>query len=728
MSVTQHALPDARHCCTADDAVRLLRTLLEQGGDAWVVERDGERELRVDAPKSLLTEGVVASLRAHKPAMLDWLAAQGYRYPVYPTTVGQRALWTLHQLDPADTAYNLIYVAELTAAVERRHLASALARLIERHEILRTTYEEREGRVVQRVHAPSGADGHCLMELDWRGHSAGTVDRKLRALADKPFDLARGPVLRAYWIATDDRPLLALCFHHIAADFWSLEVMVSELALHHRAIREDRVVALPELTCQYRDHARAEQAFLASEQAEAQWRYWNAAVPEPDQALELPLDFPRPETQTTVGDEHHRQLPQALSDALRDLAGRLGSTPYATMLAAFQLLLAYYADQSRFPMGTPAAGRNRAALEPMVGYFANPMVFPVALEPAMTFEDWVASVRGQLIQQLEHADYPFSLLVERLYRERGCRRDVRRPPLFQVNFAWDKVRAPAQHPCARDLVPALEGLVARDRMFFQRGCNFDLSVTVIDRDEGGMDLGIKYNTDLFRPETARAFLDDYVALLEAIRARPQARVIDLVPAAAAPARPPALPDAAASARRFEQVIAHWARWRPEASAIDEAGETLTYAGLAETGARVARELLARGAQPGERVVLALERSSAWLIAVIACWFAGLCPVPLDPRWPRERREDIRSRAGQPATTPAARAWPRSIPGRICTKPRARRARTRLYRHCPTRISLHTCFTPPVQPDRRRVWKCRTARSTGTPRASRHSSTCRRPRN
>src|SRR5262249_8712085 len=274
--------------------------------------------------------------------------------------------------------------------------------------------------------------------LDLRGLPEAERESKARELtvaeARKPFDLACGPLLRANLLRLgDEEHLLLVTVHHIAADGWSMRVLVRELAEAYAAFAAGHEVRLPELPVQYADHAIWQRQPLQGEVFEEQLAYWRGRLAGAPPALNLPTDHPRATGQTYHGARHPFRVPAGLAEGARALGQQHGCTPYMVLLAAFQVLLSRYSSQDDFCVGSPITGRNRPEIEGLAGLFVNTLVLRADLSSDPTFAELLGRVRETCLGAYAHQDLPFERLVEELRPQR----DPSRHPLFQVLFALD---------------------------------------------------------------------------------------------------------------------------------------------------------------------------------------------------------------------------------------------------------------------------------------------------
>jgi amino acid adenylation domain-containing protein len=557
-----------------------------------------------------------------------------------PLSFAQQRLWFLSQLDPASPVYNLSSAYRLRGPLNTTVLERSLNEIVRRHESLRTMFPVVDGRPVQVV-TPHQA--FALPVIDLR--ALGRREKEARAMrltsehAQRPFDLAQGPLFRAALVQlTAEESVLLVSMHHIVSDGWSMGVFFRELAALYAAFSSGKASPLPELPVQYTDFAVWQRQWLQGEVLEQQLAYWKQQLAGSPPRLELPADRPRPLTQTYRGARQALVLPPPLSDALRALSQREGVTLFMTLLAAFQTLLSRYTGQPDILVGSPIAGRNRVATEGLIGFFVNTLVLRTDLSGEPTFRQLLHRVREVASEAYMHQDLPFERLVEELQPERILSHSA----LFQVffnmlNLGDHRLELPG---CVAERfpTPAVES-------------KFDLTLYVRDQ-HGGLHFSLVYNTDLFGQERMAEMLAQWRQLLAQIVAQPDERIdrYSLVtPAAAARLPNPAQRLRATWEGAVQARFSAQARRVPDQMAVVDTCHAWTYAELEARSNQLANYLGAHGLQPQEVVAIYAHRSSALVWALLGVLKAGGAFLILDPGYPTSRLIEC-LRAAKP------RAW------------------------------------------------------------------------
>ena len=424
-----------------------------------------------------------------------------------PASFAQQRLWFLDQLEPGQATYNLPVAVRLAGDLNREALSKAFDELIRRHESLRTTFRGVDGQPIQVI-APALAmdlpveDLSGLPEADREPEAI----RRLRDEARRPFDLARGPLIRASLVRLGDREHVAVVnMHHVISDGWSIGVLVRDMAALYDAFAHGRPSPLPPLPIQYADYAAWQREWLRGDALKAQVDFWTKALADLPN-LELPTDRPRPAIRVGRGGEARSKLPLELVGQIKALGREEGGTVFMTLLASFQALLSRYSGMEDVAVGSPIAGRTRSEVEDLIGFFANTIVFRGDLAGDPTFRDLLRRTKASVLGAIAHQDMPFDQLVTALRPAR----DTGRTPLFQVMFALQNAPLPPLESPEMAMTPIpVNSQTART----------DLTLFAAEEADG-LDATLEYDLDLFEPATAERMLRHWRTLLESVVADP----------------------------------------------------------------------------------------------------------------------------------------------------------------------------------------------------------------
>jgi amino acid adenylation domain-containing protein len=545
-----------------------------------------------------------------------------------PLSFSQERLWFLDKLQPGSAAFNMPVAVRLRGALDPSLLAHSLSASVQRHESLRTTFGAAHGQPFQRIHEELRVP---LPLVDLSGLAQPARDAELRrriaAEAGAPFDLERGPLLRArlFRCAAGDWALL-VNLHHIVADGWSLQVLIRELGRSYAAFAAGEPSPLPPLAVQYADFAAWQRRRLQGEVLERHLGYWRRQLSGVLPVLDLPTDRVRPPVQTFHGASRSALLPPQLAADLRALGRSQGATLFMSLFAAFNLLLQRYSGQDDLLIGIPIAGRNRAQIEDQIGFFVNSLVLRTDLSGQPAFGELLARVRHVALDAYTHQDLPFEQLLQELRPER----DLSRTPLFQVFFNFQSLA---------DSSLAIPGLTVENLSSPEDFSKFDLTLYVMEEGDGGIRLDLVYNTVLFTAARSREMLAQLELLLIQVAAQPDAPIDSyslLTPEARRLLPDPAAELDASWIGPVHQHLSSWAVREPSRLAVTDAGGSWSYGELEAQSNRLAHRLAAGGIGRQEVVAIYAHRSATLVWAVLGVLKAGAAFVVLDPAYPAAR--------------------------------------------------------------------------------------------
>ena len=554
-----------------------------------------------------------------------------------PLSFAQQRLWFLDQLDPGKPSYNVFRQIRIRVPLNLKALQDSLNALCDRHESLRTVFQEVSNQPVQVIYASQSID---LPVVDLSHLADDKRDDEVMRLstefAERGFELAKGPLIRAmlFRLSLHDH-ILVLSLHHIITDAWSTAVLLRELVCLYEAFVAGEPYPLAELSIQYADYSVWQREFLKGQILENQLAYWKQQLTDAPAMLELPLDRPRPSIRTFQGASEAITLSGKLTSALREFSQGEGATLFMVLLAAFQTLIWRHTDQEDVVVGAPIANRTRKETESVIGFFVNALVMRTLIKPDLTFRELLGKVRQMTLEAYDHQDLPFEKLVEELHPERSLSHN----PLFQMTLALQNV---PQTPASGGFeVALLEGEITTTR--------FDLEGYFWDLPDG-LAGGFVYSTDLFDRETIHRLLQRFQTLLEGIVSNPDCRISELPLLtseerqqllARANLNREAVSSAACIHQRFEQQVER----SPQRSAICFQEEVMSYDELNRRANQLAHYLIKHGAGPETLIGLCVERSLELVVGLLGILKSGAAYVPLDPAYPSERLSLVTKDAG-----------------------------------------------------------------------------------
>jgi surfactin family lipopeptide synthetase A len=567
-----------------------------------------------------------------------------------PLSYAQGRLYFLSRLAEGSAFYNVPVALRFEGELRRDAFREAFAALWARHDGLRTYFPTRDGDPVQEV-LPVKDVPYVQTHLD---DGTQSVDTLVDEESSQPFDLVRGPLVRARLVRLGaDSHIFLMTMHHAVSDGWSMRVVLDELMALYRAFAKSEPSTLPPLSCSYADYTLWQRSWLAGAELEAQLSYWRQKLRDVP-ALDLPTDRPRPAAQSFRGARHQMAWSPELSQAIRALARAEGMSLFMVLLAGFDVFLARSSGQPDVIVGTPIANRTTTELEGLVGCFANTLALRVDLSGAVSFADVLHLVRETTLGAYENQDVPFEMVVDAV----GAPRDLSCSPLFQVRFALQNHSADLPDPGPGLTATALHGV--------QRTSRFDLLVDMWENGDA-LEGFVEYSSDLFDAATVRRMMSRFEALFERLVRNPAEPVlgIEIMSAdererIAALSQGSELP-AGTELQTFPRLFTEQAARHPESPAVTCGAVTLSYAQLRRRVGDLARVLVARGVGPEVLVGVYLARGVDFVVAVLAVLEAGGAYVPLDPAYPAERTSLIVADT-EPLLVLTSRDLVRSAPG------------------------------------------------------------------
>ncbi|MDA7011674.1 amino acid adenylation domain-containing protein [Pseudomonas cerasi] len=536
----------------------------------------------------------------------------------------QQRQWIIWQLEPHSAAYNIPLALRLHGALNVEALRRSVEQLIERHETLRTTFEQQGDEALQVVH-PVSPFALGVEQLAAGESVEAWVDRHVQ----QPFDLLQGPLLRVNVLRLSGQEhVLVLTQHHIVSDGWSMPIMVEELMQFYQAASLGREVKLAPLPIQYADYALWQRNWLEMGEQERQLAYWKQQLGEQQPILELPTDRPRPALRSYQGARLNVELDAALLDGLKVLARQQGITLFMLLLASLQTLLHRYSGQADIRVGVPVANRTRSETQGLIGFFVNTQVLKAEFTTQTSVAELLQQVKHTAVQAQAHQDLPFEQLVEALQPQR----DLSRSPLFQVAYNHQS----EGHNQTRELA----GLRLEYQVSDKHTAQFDLTLDTCERPDG-LTAALTYATDLFDASTIERMAGHWRNLLSGMCRDVNQRIADL-PLLSVDERQDTLRDWNRDIAVYpsdycaHQRIEIQAERTPLAIALSFGAEQMSYQQLNRRANQLAHKLREQGVGPDMRVGLAAERSLEMIVGMLAILKAGGAYVPLDPDYPQDR--------------------------------------------------------------------------------------------
>lgn len=546
-----------------------------------------------------------------------------------PLSFAQQRLWFLEQVHPGSSINHISMGVRVRGPLNPEKLERSVQEIIRRHEVLRTRFGSERGEGFAEISGESvfTMGQHDLQALS---HAEQEIEVRqfLRTEASQPFDLGRGPLFRVALVALDqDQHVLALTFHRLIADGWSLRVFCEKLALLYEAGGEVRGARLSKLSFQYADYANWNRTRLNQGLREVHREYWIGQLSGARPPVELPADRPRPRIRTFEGGVRSRSLSPGLAAALDMCCQQQGVTTFMVLYAVFVTWLHRYTQESDVVVGSVVAGRRRVELEDVIGYCVNTVALRSELSDGLTGQDLLKQVRRVVIDAYDHQELPFEEVIEAL----SLRREGTLSPLFNVMIV-----------CEDDPLSAfkIKDLEATHLPWEPTVSEFDLVLMVVNKVQG-LELALLYDSTIFDESTVSRMLGQIETLLGEFIKKPESRLCEL---------------SLLTSEERRHILLEWNQTKvsvplsagvhalieaqvertPDAIAVICGDESLSYQELNRRANRVARALQKLGVCADLPVGLCVERSLDGIVGLLGILKAGGGYVPLDPSFPDHR--------------------------------------------------------------------------------------------
>lgn len=545
-----------------------------------------------------------------------------------PLSFAQQRLWFLRQFAPKAVHYNIPVILHLSGPLNPGILEKAIEQIISRHEILRTTFKDNDGDLLQVIHPPQKleltlVDLQDVPEDQLQSH----LERQMKEFGRRPFDLTSDMPLRAALLSSGPHTnTLIMVMHHIAADGWSMVVFIRELIAFYQAFSGGHSSPLPDLLVQYADYAIWEKQWLQAEVLVKELEFWKNRLAGSSGVLELPACHSRPLVQKHNGARWFFSISGDLRNDLRQLGKQQGFTLHMGLSAAFAALLHLYAGKDDILIGTPVAGRNREEIEPLIGFFVNTVVLRSDLSKAPALNQLLQQMRETTLDAYAHQDLPF----EKLVTELQPKRDLSRQPLVQVMIVLQD-ELPEQR--------ITDDVIVRPAIPDNGTAKMDLILLFMEAPQGIQGI-LEYDIGLFDHPMMERLAGHFRAVLSTMVQAPQTSVKE-IPLLSETERTQLLNWNKIQAKiettgTLHHLFEKQADYSPEAVALVCEGQSATYAELNKRANQLSHYLRNLDVKPDVRVGIYMDRSLEMVVAILGVLKAGGAYVPLDPGCPAER--------------------------------------------------------------------------------------------
>jgi len=621
---------------TKENILSIVNDALEEGVLLFVEDN----KLGIKTRGKKVSTELLAKIKANKEAIISFLEndvkgidqVSGATQPIkkiadshdkIPLSFSQERLWFLDKFE-GTTNYHLSAVLQITGDLNTALLSSCFKHIVYRHESLRTVFLEEDGVGYQQL----------LNTTDFKVEKAvayNTTDQVLKkCISDeirRAFDLSKDYMLRVKILEVSENVhTLIVVVHHIAADGWSIPILINELEELYNSELSGKPSTLPELPLQYADYSIWQREHLSGETLEKRLSYWEDQL-QGIETLELPVDFNRPANQSNKGASHKCKLKAETTQQLRIMAQKEGTTLFMLLLTLYKSLLHIYTNQEDICVGVPVANRSENAISGLIGLFVNTLALRSTITPSTTFAELLTEVKQTVIDGYNHQDIPFEKVVDRVVKVR----DQSQSPLIQTLFSLQS------NDQGSDLRLG-EAKITFEEMATETS-KFDLSLDIVDVSEE-LQISFDYCTDLFNEETIIKMEGHFKGLIASVlkdASQPIGKLSLLTPAEEVQLLetfnpPPKPPTTGTILDFFKQQLEK----TPEATAVVYRDSKLTYQELDKHSDAIALHLQSLRVTKGAVIPICLKMSTDMIVAILGVLKSGAAYVPIDAQLPEER--------------------------------------------------------------------------------------------
>lgn len=577
---------------------------------------------------------ILSNLTPEKRVLLEKkIQSNPQAYNVFPLSFAQRRLWFLNQLEPSSTAYNIPFAVEISGSLKFDVLEKSINKIVERHEILRTTILSLNETPMQIVNK-HGEVKIELIDISKKNsnESKFELDEKIRTLNNIIFNLNKGPLFNCtLFKLSNDKFVLHVVMHHIISDGWSVGIFINEFIESYSSFSKSQEPKLSELKIQYADFAKWQSIWINSEDYKKQLSYWDTEFSELPEPLNLPIDFLRPKIKKYNGATKFYELKPFELEKVNHITKQAGCSVFMFFLAVLNILLFKYSNGKDISIGTPIANRQRHEIQGLLGFFVNTLVLRSHINSKKTFYEFLDDVKKKVLDSFENQEIPFETLVERLHPVRN----MGISPLFQVMFSYQKNSNSLFKVDDLSFIPYK---IENDKS------KFDLSFSISEYASNSFILSIEYDTDLLTENTVDRFADSFKVLLNQISSDPAKTINQLSPLIKNDIKIiEGLNSTEYEYPKTENIVELFERNLHdyyEHDAVVYEGKSISFAELNSKSNKLANYLKRKGVSQDSIVGILFERSIESIITIFSIWKAGAAYLPLIPSYPKDRIEQI----------------------------------------------------------------------------------------
>lgn len=545
-----------------------------------------------------------------------------------PASYAQERMWFFEKMIPNSATYNIPLIFKIKGSIKSESMRKTLFKITERHEVLRTTICEVEGKPMQKVSLHNSSFSFKIMEKEQIEKICG-FENYLKQFALKPFLMGEGPLIKFELIKMEeDYHYLLINVHHIIFDAWSIELMKQEIVSIYSLLEEGRDDELEQLELQYADYANWQKEILDEKHTRKKMNFWRDYLKDAPPTLDLPTDNIRPKQQTYNGDNIIFNIPNDLFAKSRSYSRSSAATLYSFYLSVFKVFLYKYTGQKDIVVGSPVSDRSEEFTQKLIGFFVNTLPIRSTIMPYSSFDNFLKRLIKNFFKVYENSEVPFEKIVQELKPERNANTH----PFFQVLFNLNE----QQKTFNKD------GLEIETKSIDTHSSKFDLVLNINCDEKAGYG-EIEYNPDLFSAETIERMTKHYLVLLEEILNDPNKPVSEFN----------ALSDMEKeeilyfkrspyqnSFKFVHELLEEQVKKNGNHCAVKDKDEEWTYFQLDRRANQIGNELLSHGVTSNSIIGIQMKRSNEQIAALIGVMKIGCSYIPIDPSNPEERTEFI----------------------------------------------------------------------------------------
>ncbi|MFZ1289537.1 MAG: amino acid adenylation domain-containing protein [Melioribacteraceae bacterium] len=545
----------------------------------------------------------------------------------FPLSFSQQRLWFLDQIEPNSAFYNVPFAVKIKGNFDFGYLTYSINQVIKRHEILRTTFENIDGKPIQKVHESFDINltFHDLTNLDG-DKKVKVADNYLNDEMQKGFSLNTLPLFRVVCILLNENDfILVMNIHHIISDGWSSNIFIKEIILFYNSKLSNTDVVLPELSIQYGDYSKWQRDWLSNDVLSEKINFWKNYLNDYPNLLSLPIDFMRPKVQTYNGGIVQRKINKKIFNSVKEINRGHNITSFMFFLSIYYILLYRLTNQDRILIGTPIANRENPDIQNLIGLFVNTIVIGGTLEGNPKFNELLNRIKKSSLEAFQHKELPFEKILDSV----SIDRDVSYSPLFQVMFTFNHFEKSFNK---------INDLFIEEYGFESNSSKFDLSLTVQETEENEYVLGFEFNSDLFKKSTLEKWLEYFEDLLLNIIKDPTKGILEYE-------IQPNGKTFNKNERRndyqdFVNKLYGLSKINRDKTAIVFNEKKLSYYELDNYSTIFANYLISSGIKRNDFVGVFLDRGIESIISIISILKINAAFIPLDIKYPKDRLEYI----------------------------------------------------------------------------------------